>query len=78
MASQAQMDRLLGKALFDAEFRALLLKDPEAAARKLRYKLTEQQAHHIRRLDPKAMDKLAHRFADDAQWHPDTEVLSFW
>ena len=44
MATQAQMDRLVGKALFDAEFRELLITDPEMAARKLRYRLDGSQA----------------------------------
>ena len=44
MATQAQMDRLVGKALFDAEFRELLITDPEMAARKLRYRLDGNQA----------------------------------
>jgi hypothetical protein len=77
MANQAQMDRLLGKALFDADFRHLLLTDPEAAARQLRYKLSDEQVYHIQRLDDEKMDDLARRFAEDADWHPKTN-LTFW
>ena len=43
MASQAQMDRLIGRALFSPEFRALLLGYPEKAARMLRYRLVPNQ-----------------------------------
>lgn len=77
MANQAQMDRLLGKALFDADFRHLLLTDPEAAARKLRYKLSDEQVYHIQRLDDEKMEGLARQFAEDADWRPKTN-LTFW
>jgi hypothetical protein len=78
MATQAQMDRLLGKALFDSDFRALLLKDPEKAVRTLRYKLTEPQLEHIRRLDGQAMDEYAIRFAEDVDWHPRSGHFTIW
>lgn len=39
MATLAQMERLIGKALLDEQFRALLLENPEKAARQMRYRL---------------------------------------
>jgi hypothetical protein len=68
MATQAQMDRLLGKALFDEEFRRLLLEDPEAAARKLRYRLDGNQVNRIKSLDPKEMHALAEHFCEGTGW----------
>jgi hypothetical protein len=68
VATQAQMDRLLGKALFDEEFRHRLLEDPAKAARELRYRLDGGQVERIRALDPKEMDALAERFCDQTGW----------
>ena len=62
MATQEQMDRLLGKALFDADFREQLLADPDAAAQGLEITLTERQSTHIKRLDAEAMKNLAAEF----------------
>ncbi len=77
MATQAQMDRLVGKALFDAEFRALLLADPEKAARKLRYRLTTMQASHIARLNADELDKLAAAFVNAVDLR-DSIGIGFW
>lgn len=76
MASQAQMDRLIGRALFSPEFRELLLQDPEKAARMLRYRLDPNQAARIRSLKPEALDKLARDF--DAAIESPLKVLTFW
>jgi len=64
MATQAQMDRLVGRALFSTEFRALLLADPEKAARSLRYRLTDSQAARIRTLSAEELERLAADFVD--------------
>jgi hypothetical protein len=40
-------------------FRALLLDDPQAAARQLRYRLDDSQVERIRRVNAKAADALA-------------------
>lgn len=77
MATQAQMDRLVGKALFDAEFRALLLADPEKAARKLRYRLTTMQAAHIARLSSDELDQLAADFTKAVDLR-DSIGIGFW
>ncbi len=63
MATQAQIDRLIGRALFDPMFRELLLANPEKAARSLRYRLTESQAARIRELNAQDLEKLAAEFA---------------
>ncbi|NUQ38218.1 MAG: hypothetical protein HUU23_10545 [Caldilineales bacterium] len=76
MATLAQMDRLIGRALFDAEFRALLLADPEQAARQLRYRLDGGQIARIRSLDAQALDEIARRF-ESAIAQP-VQSLSFW
>jgi predicted nucleic acid-binding protein len=77
MATQAQMDRLVGKALFSAEFRALLLADPEKAARSLRYRLTEPQAARIRRLKADELAQLAATFADATDLN-NYQGIGFW
>jgi len=77
MATQAQMDRLVGKALFDAEFRALLIADPEKAARSLRYRLTESQAARIRSLSAEELAQLAAAFAEAASLNS-FHGIGFW
>jgi hypothetical protein len=59
MATQAQIERLIGRALINPEFRTLLLQDPQAAAGKLRYKLDYSQIERIRQVNPDAADALA-------------------
>ena len=76
MATQAQMDRLVGKALFSEEF-ALLLADPEKAARSLRYRLTEPQVARICRLDPEELAQLAGAFADATDLN-NFQGIGFW
>ena len=77
MATQAQMDRLVGKALFSEEFRALLLTDPEKAARSLRYRLTEPQVARICRLNPEELAQLAGAFADATDLN-NFQGIGFW
>ena len=77
MATQAQMDRLVGRALFSAEFRALLVADPEKAARSLRYRLTGGQATRIRTLSAAELERLAADFVaatDQGTYHD----IGFW
>lgn len=76
MATQAQMERLIGKALLDEQFRALLLENPEKAARQMRYRLDGGQAARIRSLDPKSLEEVADSFNQVlAQPH---HSLGFW
>jgi len=77
MASQAQMDRLVGKALFDDDFRKRLIDDPEKAARSLRYRLDPAQAAHIRRLSSAELTQLAAAFADAADLNRH-QGIGFW
>lgn len=76
MATQAQMERLIGKALLDEQFRALLLENPEKAARQMRYRLDGVQAARIRSLDAKALDALADNFGRAIE--PPHQPLGFW
>ena len=78
MATQAQMDRLVGKALFSEEFRALLLADPEKAARSLRYRLTDPQVTRICSLSAKELDSLAAEFVEAADLNSPLHGISFW
>jgi hypothetical protein len=59
MATQAQLERLLGRALTNPGFRALLLQDPQAAARQLRYRLDDSQVERIKHVRPETADALA-------------------
>lgn len=76
MASQAQMDRLIGRALFSPDFRGLLLRDPEKAARTLRYRLDPNQLARIRSLDSEMLDRLARDFG--AAIERPHQGLTFW
>jgi hypothetical protein len=78
MATQAQMDRLVGKALFSEEFRALLLADPEKAARSLRYRLTEPQVARIQSLSAKELEGLAAEFVEATDLNSPLHGISFW
>lgn len=79
MATQAQMDRLLGKAFFDNDFRRRLIEDPEKAARSLRYRLDPAQAARIRRLDAQTLEQVATEFRDAAGLNgPPIHTISIW
>jgi hypothetical protein len=78
MATQAQMDRLVGKALFDTEFRELLIADPEKAASSLRYRLTEPQLRRIRGLSAEALEQLAAEFTKATDLGGTLHGISFW
>ncbi len=78
MATQAQMDRLLGKALFDNDFRKRLIEDPEKTARSLRYRLDAAQAARIRGLDSKALEQVAAEFRETAGLNRPGHPISFW
>jgi len=78
MATQAQMDRLVGKALFDGDFRKRLIDDPENAARSLRYRLTEPQVARIRSLSAKELEGLAAEFVEATDLNSPLHGISFW
>jgi hypothetical protein len=78
MATQAQMDRLVGKALFDEEFRELLIEDPDKAARKLRYRLDPSQSGRIRGLSAEALEQLAAEFVAATDLKGPHHGISFW
>jgi hypothetical protein len=54
--------RLVGKTMLDAEFRAELLGDPEAAAERVGASLTPDQVSLIREADPEEVEALVHDF----------------
>lgn len=78
MATSAQMDRLIGRALFSDDFRKLLLEDPEQAARSLRYRLDSTQIARIRSLNPKDLERLAADFSAAIEPPGTYQSLSFW
>ena len=78
MATQAQMDRLVGKALFDGDFRKRLIDDPEKAARSLRYRLDPAQAARIRSLGAEELESLAAEFVEATDLDSTEHNISFW
>ena len=78
MATQAQMDRLVGKALFDDDFRKRLIDDPEKAARSLRYRLDPAQAARIRSLSAKELESLAAEFVEATDLNDPLHGIGFW
>ncbi len=77
MATPAQMERLIGKALMDAEFREQLLADPEKAARSLRYRLTDLQLARVRRLSADEAELLSVAFDKAIDKHNHSGI-GFW
>jgi hypothetical protein len=77
MATLAQMDRLVGRAMFDGEFRARLLKDPESAVKTLRIKLTAGQLERLAGLDAEVLERLGAEFEDLVDQQAD-QSFSFW
>jgi hypothetical protein len=59
MATQAQLERLIGRALTNPGFRAELLQDPRAAAQQLRCRLDDSQVERIKQVDPNVADQIA-------------------
>lgn len=58
MATTVQLERVIGKALMNPQFRQELLADPTAAARSMRIRLEPEQIERIRGIDREALDKL--------------------
>ncbi len=78
MATSAQMDRLIGRALFSDDFRKLLIEDPEKAARSLRYRLDSAQIARIRSLNSEDLERLAADFSAVIEPSGPRYGLSFW
>lgn len=76
MATGAQMDRLVGRAMFDREFRRELLADPAKAARRLRYRLDGAQVARIRSLDPNLFEQLGADFERGIERQQ--QGITFW
>ncbi len=51
MATEKELEQLLGRALTDEEFRAQLFDDPQQAARDVGYELTAQQLATLKSID---------------------------
>ncbi len=62
MATMSGLERVLGKALLDSDFRSRLLGDPQKAASSIRVKLTTAQVARIRSLDPGLVEWWAQGF----------------
>ncbi len=57
------LERLIGKALLDDDFRAYLLDDPVAAAGEAGLELTDYQVARLKSLNPGAIEVVAAAFA---------------
>lgn len=62
MATKLKLEQLIGKAIFEPDFRKLLLSDPDTAAKKIRTTLTDAQRVGIKNLDTKAVERWAEDF----------------
>ncbi|HXF63137.1 MAG TPA: Os1348 family NHLP clan protein [Caldilineaceae bacterium] len=59
MATQDEIDRLVGRLLLDPAFRQAFLNNPEEAAKDLDIKLNEKQLEHAKKFkEDKGKDKL--------------------
>jgi hypothetical protein len=68
MASQTEINRLIGTALLQSDFRARLLKDPAGTAKEVGIELTSTQAKFIGQIDPGELDNVAAQFQKAAHW----------
>ncbi|HSR32946.1 MAG TPA: Os1348 family NHLP clan protein [Anaerolineae bacterium] len=57
-----QLERVLGKAILDSDFRQQLLANPQEATVGIRVKLTDAQAAAIQNLDPDLVEWWAEGF----------------
>lgn len=78
MASQAEMEQLLGKAVFDEAFRTYILKAPEEAAKSVGIALNADQAYAIGHLDAETMEALAMLMSKEAIRLPSLTADGFW
>jgi hypothetical protein len=77
MASQAEINELIGTALLQSDFRARLLKDPAGTAKEDGIQLNEVQTKFISQIDPAALDEVAARFLEVAHWS-ETQMWPVW
>ena len=77
MATQLQLQRLVGRILMDPTFRAELLANPEAALKGRRLRLNADQLSRLKRLDSEAVERLAAEFRAVIP-SPTGGPLSFW
>ena len=49
--AREDLERLIGRAVLDAQFREMLLDDPETATRQGGFDLTEEEIAHLRSID---------------------------
>ena len=77
MASQAEINQLIGRAMLESDFRARLLKDPQGTARETGIGLTPREAEFIGQIDPGQMDAAAAQFLDAANWS-EVQMWPIW
>jgi hypothetical protein len=61
--SQSEIERLIGRALLDAEFRARLLEQPQTVIRDEQFDLTPEEIASLERIPPATVRSLA-RYLD--------------
>lgn len=77
MATQTEINQLIGKAMLETEFRGRLLKDPVGTAREVGIGLTRNQADFILKIEPGKMDAAAAQFLSAANWS-EVEMKPLW
>lgn len=77
MASQTEVNQLIGRAMIESDFRGRLLKDPIGTAREAGIGLTPSQADFIGKIDPGQMDAVAAEFLKAAHWN-EVDMRPLW
>ena len=69
MATQKELNELIGKMVSDPDFRAALMEDPEKAVKASGYDLTEEQIAQLKQTDMKALTHgLDERLSKSVSW----------
>ena len=69
MATQKEMNELIGRMVADPDFRAALVEDPEKAVKATGYDLTEEQMAQLKQTDMKALTEgLDARLSKSVSW----------
>jgi hypothetical protein len=62
MLTKTKMERLVGRAILDPDFRKLLLSDPDSAAKKIRASLSDMERISIQNMNVERLEWWAEGF----------------
>ncbi|HEM46021.1 MAG TPA: hypothetical protein ENO23_03145 [Alphaproteobacteria bacterium] len=72
------MERLVGRALFDDDFRARLLDDPARVAETLDIDLSYDEVERLREVNRHVVDRIAEDFQREVARSGEVERLGLW